>query len=79
MADRSLIYFLSFLIVIVTYCFYEKHAYSEKLFKLASDQQAVIQKQEKAISAQETYIKFLEVQLVAGYYKKNSSNHPLYD
>lgn len=61
------------------YCFYEKHEYAEKLFKLASDQQSVIQKQEKAISTQETYIKFLEVQLVDGYYKKNNINSPLYD
>ena len=79
MPERSLIYFLSFLLVVVVYCFYEKHEYAEKLFNLVSKQQEAIQKQEQAIRTQETYIKFLEVQLVDGYYKKNSINSPLYD
>ena len=77
-ADRSLIYFLSFLIVIVTYCFYNQYQYGEELHKLASEQDEIIRSQQKALSLQRGYIKLLEVQLINDFYKNTSPNSPVY-
>ena len=78
MADRSLIYFLSFLIVIVTYCFYNQYQYAEELYRLASKQDDIIRSQQKAITAQRGYISLLEVQLINDFYKNTSPDSPVY-
>ena len=79
MADRSLTYFLFFLVVWLGYCFYEQDQEGERLFKIAKDQQETIIKQNQAIEAQKTYIKLLEIGLQNSYYLESSPNSPLYN
>ena len=79
MPERSLIYFLFFLIVWCLYACYEQNQEAERLFKIATDQQRTIIQQAEAIEAQKIYIKLLETQTVNSYYKNNKSLSPLYD
>ena len=79
MADRSLTYFLFFLIAWCLYAFYEQHQEGERLFKIATDQQETLAKQTEALESQKIYIKLLEAQVVNSYYKNNKSLSPLYD
>jgi hypothetical protein len=60
-ADRSLTFFLFFLIIYFGYALYNQHQDFERLFKIATDQQETIIKQRQAIEAQKTYIKVLEM------------------
>ena len=79
MPERSLTYFLFFLLIWCLYVFYEQNQEAERLFKIATNQQETIIKQTEALEAQKVYIKLLEAQVVNSYYKKNSFDSPLYD
>jgi len=78
-ADRSLTYFLFFLIIYFGYTLYEQDQEAERLFKIAKDQQETIIKQTQAIEAQKTYIKLLEIGLQNDYYLERSPDSPLYN
>ena len=79
MTDRTLTYFLFFLIIYLGYTLYEKDQEAEHLFKIAKDQQDAIIKQTQAIEAQKVYIKLLEIGLQSDYYLERSPNSPLYN
>ena len=79
MADRSLLYFLSFLIIYLGYCLYEESSESDRLFNIAKDQQQAIIEQGEAIQAQKFYIKLLESKALEDYHNERSPiyNNPL--
>ena len=78
MADRSLLYFLFFLIVYFGYSLYEQSLESDRLFNIAKDQQQTIIKQSEAIQAQMFYIKLLESRVSEDYNNKSPIyNNPL--
>ena len=80
MADRSLTYFLFFLIIYFGYALYEQDQEAERLFKIAKDQQETILKQKEAIQTQQFYIQLLESQVTKDYYKNNNLYpSPLHD
>jgi amino acid permease len=78
-ADRSLTYFLFFLIIYFGYALYEQNQETERLFKIAKDQQETIIEQNEAIQAQKFYIKLLESKALEDYYNERSPiyNNPL--
>jgi len=77
-ADRSLLYFLFFLIVYFGYSLYEQSLESDRLFNIAKDQQQTIIKQSEAIQAQMFYIKLLESRVSEDYNNKSPIyNNPL--
>tara|TARA_Y100000310_G_scaffold136153_1_gene135044 strand:+ start:449 stop:688 length:240 start_codon:yes stop_codon:yes gene_type:complete len=75
-ADRSLTYFLFFLIIYFGYALYEQDQEAERLFKIAKDQQETIIEQNEAIQAQKFYIKLLESRAAEDYYNERS---PIYN
>jgi amino acid permease len=79
MADRSLTYFLFFIIIYFGYALYEQHQEFERLFKIATAQQETIIKQRQAIEAQKTYIKLLEIRLQNDYPLERSPLSPLHN
>lgn len=56
MDNRNIIYFLIFLLVLVTYFLYEKSIDNNRLYKICKDQDLTIQLQSKAIEKQNLYI-----------------------
>jgi amino acid permease len=76
--DRSLIYFLFFLVIYFGYTLYEQDQESERLFKIASDQQGTIEKLREAIDSQKVYIELLESRVIQDYYNNNSQS-PIYN
>ncbi len=76
MADRSLIYFLFFIFLWLTYTLYQQEVENERLFQLAVDQRDEIADQNKLINAQTIYIKMLENELTNSYDK--GRNNPLH-
>ena len=77
--DRSLIYFLFFLIIYFGYALYEQDQEAERLFKIAREQQETIIKQTQAIKAQQAYIKLLEIGVQNDYYLERSPHSPLHN
>ena len=79
MADRSLTYFLFFIIIYLGYSLYEQDQEAERLFKIAKDQQQAIVEQGEAIQIQKFYIKLLESRTFEDYNNKRSPiyNNPL--
>ncbi len=75
MANKSSIHFLSFLILLLLYCLYDRHQEAERIFKIAENQQEAILKQREAIDSQELYIKLLENKVSELYYKNTSPIH----
>lgn len=65
MNDRSCIYFLFFLLVLVTYFLYDKVIDNNRLYQICKDQDKTIQLQSEAIAKQNLYINILN----------NSSNY----
>ena len=57
--DRNVIYFLTFLLVLVTYFLYEKSIDNNRLYKICQDQQITIELQSEAIKKQNLYINVL--------------------
>jgi uncharacterized membrane protein len=70
-ADRSLIYFLFFVFLWLTYSLYEQHVENQRLFELALNQRERLEKQQELINAQQIYLKLLEKEVLSGY---NNSN-----
>ena len=56
MDNRNIIYFLTFLLVLVTYFLYEKSIDNNRLYKICQDQQITIGLQSEAIKKQNLYI-----------------------
>lgn len=65
MNERSCIYFLIFLLLLVAYFLYEKTVDNNRLYKICKDQDETIQLQSEAIDKQNLYINILN----------NSSNY----
>ena len=59
MDNRNTIYFLIFLLLLVTYFLYEKSMNNHRLYKICQDQQITIDLQSEAIKKQNLYINIL--------------------
>ena len=79
MADRSLTYFLFFIVIWVIYALYQQDEEADRLFKIATDQQQTIIEQKQAIKAQQLYIKVLENYHQNRYYLEESDSSPLHN
>ena len=62
-ADRSLIYFLYFVCFWLGYALYEQENENERLFNIATEQQARISRQLELLNIQQTYLEVLQPQL----------------
>lgn len=56
MDNRNVIYFLTFLLVLVIYFLYERSIDNNRLYKICQDQQITIELQSEAIKKQNLYI-----------------------
>lgn len=73
MRDNSVLYFLFFLLALVTYNLYKESQDNERLYKICTDQEETIQLQSKAINSQKVYINHLQYSYNDLYYGKGSS------
>lgn len=76
MRDNSVLYFLFFLLALVTYNLYKEGQDNERLYKICTDQEETIQLQSKAIDSQKVYISQLQYSYNNLYYGKGSSYYP---
>lgn len=56
MDNRNIIYFLFFLLILVTYFLHKESTDNNRLYKICKDQDLTIQLQSKAIEKQNLYI-----------------------
>jgi hypothetical protein len=56
MDNRNVIYFLTFLLVLVIYFLYERSIDNNRLYKICQDQQITIELQSEAVKKQNLYI-----------------------
>ena len=73
MRDNSVLYFLFFLLALVTYNLYKESQDNERLYKICTDQEETIQLQSKAINSQKVYISQLQHNYNNLYYSQGSS------
>jgi regulator of RNase E activity RraB len=73
MRDNSVLYFLFFLLALVTYNLYKESQDNERLYKICTDQEDTIQLQSKAINSQKVYISQLQYSYNNLYYGKGAS------
>ena len=77
MADRSLTFFLGFLVLWSFYILYETKVEENRLFNIALQQEQVIKDCQKAMQSQALYIKLLETKLRNAYNPLEDSRQPL--
>ena len=75
MPEKSLTYFLFFLILYCIYVLYHQDKELDRMLNLVEKQHSVVNQQKKAIEAQSLYIKLLESQLQYDYYKNSNPIH----
>ena len=73
MRDNSVLYFLFFLLALVTYNLHKESQDNERLYKICTDQEDTIQLQLEAINSQKVYISQLQYTYNNLYYGKGSS------
>lgn len=73
MRDNNVLYFLFFLLALVTYNLYKESQDNERLYKICTDQEDVIQLQLEAIKSQKVYINHLQYSYNNLYHGKSSS------
>jgi hypothetical protein len=72
MVDKNYVYFLMLIVFLLTYSLYKETQENERLFKICTDQEEVIQMQNNAIEYQKLYLNYLN-----NNYKKNPA-HPIH-
>jgi hypothetical protein len=60
MADKSCIYFLFFITILLSYFLYEESEENSRLYKICIDQEEVISEQGRAIQLQNLYLSRLK-------------------
>ena len=60
MADKSCIYFLIFITILLSYSLYEESEENSRLYKICIDQEEVILEQGRAIQLQNLYLSRLK-------------------
>ena len=76
MADKSLTYFLFFICFWLSYNLYIQSEENDRLFKIAKDQKARMERQLELINAHQLYIELLERELIINHQDNTS---PLYN
>lgn len=75
MRDNSILYFLFFLLALVSYNLYKESQENERFYKICTDQENVIKLQSEAINSQKTYISQLQYNYNNLYYNQGGSNY----
>ena len=76
MRDNTILYFLFFLLTLVTYNLYKETQENKRLYKICVDQEDVIQLQSKAIDSQKIYINELKYRYDNISYGKGNLTYP---
>ena len=63
MVDKNYVYFLMLVVFLLAYSLYKETQENERLFKICTDQEEVIQMQSNAIEYQKMYLNYLNNQL----------------
>lgn len=71
MRDNNILYFLFFLLALVTFNLYKESQDNERLYKICTDQEDTIQLQLEAINSQKTYISQLQYSYKNLFYGKD--------
>ena len=75
MRDNSILYFLFFLLALVTYNLYKESQENERFYKICTDQEDVIKLQSKAINSQKAYISQLQHNYNNLYYNQGGLHY----
>lgn len=75
MRDNSILYFLFFLLALVTYNLYKESQENERFYKICTDQEDVIKLQSKAINSQKAYISQLQHNYSNLYYNQGGLHY----
>ncbi len=59
MVDKNYVYFLMLVVFLLCYSLYKETQENERLFKICTDQESVIQTQKSAIQYQNLYLNYL--------------------
>ena len=75
MRDNSVLYFLFFLLALVTYNLYKESQENERFYKICTDQEDVIKLQSDAINSQKVYISQLQYNYDSLYYGTSNPHY----